>query len=222
MAIAFVAADGAATTASNPTTYSPTGGLSVGHRVLVGIRVSGATVTSVTDNGGNTYTQLVTLTNTVGGFNNYVFEAIITTAAAVITTNYSGVPSASPRAHVWRATGVSSTAAQIVSAYIASSTTATDAITSGTLTPAAQPGVLVGWCSLAFGSNTATAGTTGFTDRGEIGGGSHERFEDKPISALTAVAATFTGSAAGSASVFGVYLQESAAAVQNNSVMYIG
>ena len=222
MAIAFVAADGAAQSASNPTTYSPTGGLVVGQRHIFCVRVSGANVTSVTDNGSNSYTQIATLNNIAGGFLNYIFEAVISTAATVVTVNYSAVPSASPRSHSYRATGANSAiAAQVVSLYTAASTTATDGLSSGNLTPAAQPGSLIGWCSLIFGANTATAGT-GFTDRGEIGGGVHERFEDKAISALTAVPATFTGSAAGSSNVFAIYLQEAAAAVQSNRVVFIG
>ena len=223
MAIAFAAADGNAQTAANPTTYSPTGGLIVGQRHILCMRVATATVTSVTDNGGNTYTQIGYLNNTGWGYQVYAFDAVISTAATVVTMNYSAVPSASPKAHSYRATGAnSSVAAQLAGQYIAVSTVITDAITSGNLTPAAQPGLLIGWCSLSGGANTATPGT-GFTDRGEITAGQHERYEDKAISSVSAVAATFTASLAGAATVFGIYLQEAAAAVgQSSRVVFIG
>ena len=221
MAVVFSAADGAAQSASNPTNYTPTGGLAVGIRHIFGVRVVGTTVTSVTDNGGNTYTQLATAFNTLGTFTNHVFECIVGTAATIVTVNYAAVPTGSPVSHSYRASGANnSIAAQIVFSVNNATLTTTDGITSGPLTPAAVPGLLIGWGSPSFGGNSLTAGT-GFTSRGAANT-ANERFEDKAMSAITATSATFTGAANGSANTYAIYLQEAAAVVQSNRVIFIG
>ena len=176
------------------------------------------TVTSVTDNGGNTWTLLATISDTPNGDSITVWESATVAAATSITTTYSASLTGSCSFNLFQYTGLNpAVAGQIVSSVQASSTTATDAMTSGTLIPAAQPGALIGVGKLQYGA--AYVSGTGFSAGGA--GSAWFRYEDKPITSTSAVAATFTAGVSGAAVTIGVYWQESASAAKNR-IMYIG
>ena len=224
MAIAFVSASSTSPSlggASNTWTGLT---LAVGQRCLLVINKSNTeTISSVVDNGGNAWTQLGTdLVDAGAGERWSTWEGVITTAATSITTTYSAASTTlSPRFFMKQHTGVNqSIAGQMVQQRQAAPTTATDAMTSGTLTPAAQPGLLSGFGVVSF--NAGCTVSAGFADRGENAVGNKEHFEDKAITSTAAVAATFTALSNFASTTIAVYWQEAAAVVQNNSVMYIG
>lgn len=77
-------------------------------------------------------------------------------------------------------------------------TTATDNLTSTTLTPTSQPGLLLGLAAITGTVGTGPAAGTGFTSLGTgwVDGGAIARAESKTFSSTSAVAATFTAGTA--------------------------
>lgn len=111
------------------------------------------------------------------------------------------------------------TAGQEIGQTQASPGTGANAITSTTLTPASQPGMLMGFGIDDAGSAVTVSAGTGFTTRGTIanwdsGIGDISRVEDIRLTATTAKAATFTASSApGHTVAFAVFVPESGGAV---------
>ena len=216
MAHTFVSTSGVVNfTAGTSEAFTPAVALAVGIRAVVVVAhdTSGTvTCTSVTDNGGNTYTRRGTdLLDSGDAYLFSTWEATITTGATIVTANYSASCGAH-RVIVTQYTGLDSTvAALVVKAVTTTANAATDFYTSGTLTPGSQPGVLIGYYANGYNS-VATAGT-GFFDRGLATGTQQDRIEDKSITALTSVASTFSiASPLGGAYItIGIYIPDAAA-----------
>ena len=222
MAIAFVSQSSLATSAG--TISSAWAGLTLvpGQRCLLVIDKNNAeTIASVADNGTNAWTHLGTDLVDVPFTERWsTWEGIITNAATALTITYSAVSTnPSPRFFLKQHTGANqSIPGQIVQSRQAAPTLATDAMTSGTLIPAAQPGMLTGYGVVAFGALNA-AGTS-FTDRGEGVAGIHERYEDTSITSTAAVAATFTAATNNNSTTIAVYWQEAPIVASSNRLIF--
>ena len=194
MAYAFVATSGVLDGLTGTTTaHTPAVALAAGIRAYVVIAndTSGTvSVSSVTDNAtpANTYTRVGTdVISTADVYAFSLWESQISNPATTVTATYSG-SCAAHRISVTQYTGV--TGASIsAKAYQAAGTLAFDGITSGTLTPGSQPGLLFSYVFSDF-NNVAAAGT-GFTNRGTFSS-QKDAVEDRAISALTAAAGTWT------------------------------
>ena len=153
----------------------------------------GERCTGITDNGGNTYVQVG---SDIVSATYARIATFVTTAAAgatTVTATYAGVSTGggfgSPRVETFVCTGLNSAAAQMVGQYQGGPLLGTDVATSTTLTPASQPGQLIGWCE--SGSAQLPVSGTGFTSRsGNFTG--VELWEDIALSSTAAVATTFS------------------------------
>lgn len=196
--------------------------LAIGDRAVLAVfKSSTETVTGITDSGSNTWTRIVT--DVVASTERWsFFESAIVAAATSITVTYSAASTTNgPRFELFQASGLNqSIAGQAVANYQGTPTTATDATTSTALTPAAQPGVLVGYTFDDFAAVTNTG--TGFTDRGVSAADASVRWEDKSISSTAAIAATYTSANNYPHVTLAVYWQEAASAATLSRVMYIG
>lgn len=174
---------------------------------LVVVLTSPETSISVSDDGNNTWNLIDSQVN--GSKDIAIFDCpqVVSNASSIsiVTSNASN-----PQVYLemWRATGLNaSIAPQFNSAQYSSPGTGTDAISGGNITPAAQPGVLVGFYQTTNNTVTANPGT-GFTDRGTGGAsGDRNRWEDKAIASTANVAATFTGSINVSCRAWTLYYQ---------------
>lgn len=96
---------------------------------------------------------------------------------------------------------------QFVGQNVNNVATSNDAITSGNVTPSAQPGILFASTLETSGSGATPSAGTGFTTRGAYTNWdtyiSKSMSEDKPISSLSAVAGTMTSSSATNSYVIG-------------------
>ena len=217
MAYAFVGslADAAATGSSTTIALSS---LVIGTgevlRIFVTWASSGSTTVSSISDGTNTYARVSgPIFDTSGPTAFEVWESKNTTAGTyTLTVTYDGSRS-------YRGVGVArysgldvGATAQAVNNKQTNAATTTDAVTSTTLTPASQPGMLWGVCFDAF-NRTLTAGT-GFTNRGNFTNmaatlASKVQVEDIAISSTSAVAATFTiNNSTNRCATFGIYTLE--------------
>lgn len=199
MPYAFVSSGNAASL-SPSTTRAVAATISDGEGVVVAVLMhnSGGSVSGVADAMGNTYTSAGTplappgeevyaiyyCKNVIGGTGDI-------TATFASTANYSGI------AYV-RYTGlsISDDAQGMNGSTQTASGTGTDALTSDNITPSAQPAMMFGLTVDGDGGSTISAGT-GFTGRGNLSNwnsviGFNTAFEDRRITSLSAVAATFT------------------------------
>lgn len=199
MPYAFVSS-GSAASLSASATRAVAATITTGEGVVVAVLMhnSGTSITGVADAMGNTYTSAGTplapageevyaifyCKNVIGGTGDI-------TATFTDPANYSGIA-------YFRYTGLSASAdAQGMNGSTQpASGTGTDALTSGDITPSAQPAMVFGLTVDGDGGSTITAGT-GYTTRGSISNwnsviGFTTAFEDKRITSLSAVAATFT------------------------------
>ncbi len=173
----------------------------------------GSSVSSISD-GTNTYSRVTgPFYNATDPYAYEVWEAKnVTGGTYTLTVTFSG--SYSYRfLGVARYSGLDVTAsAQSVRQYQANAATSTDAVTSTTLTPSSQPGMLWGFC-LDTTNRTLTAGT-GFTSRGNFTNltstlGLKGQVEDMSISSTDPVAATFTiNNSTNRCQTFGIYTLE--------------
>jgi hypothetical protein len=195
--------------------------LLAGQRVLLGIYKDGAeTVSSVTDDAGNVSTRLGA-DMAMGSALLSAWDGVIAANATTITVIYSATSTTKAiKLYLHQATGIDAAiAAQYAKADPATPGTGADGISSGTLTPAAQPGVLVGLVVPHFG--TLSSSGTGFTDRGEVPvTGDHARVEDKVIAATSAVAATFTAASNLNFAALAVYWQLTAPPVPTSYAVH--
>ena len=222
MTIAFVSQSSLAT--SQGSISSTWSGLTLvsGQRCMLVIdKGNSETIASITDNGANAWTQLGTDIVDVPFTQRWsTWEGIITGAATSLVITYSAVSTVQAiRLFLKQHTGANqSIPGQIVSSRQVAPTLATDAMTSGTLTPAGQPGLLSGYGQVAF--NALNAAGTGFTDRGENTAGDHARYEDKPITSTAAVAATFTAATNNNSTTIAVYWQEAPVVASSNRLIF--
>ena len=225
MSIAFVSQS--SITASSGSISNVWAGLTLvgGQRCMLVIDKGNVeTIASITDNGSNAWTQLgIDIVDVPFTERWSTWEGIITNAATTLTITYSAVSTGpSLRLFLKQHTGANqSIPGQIVSSRQVAPTTANDAMTSGTLIPAAQPGLLSGYGQVAF--NALNAAGFGFTDRGENGAiGDHERYEDKPITSTAAVAATFTAATNNNSTTIAVYWQDAAIVPSSSRIFFFG
>lgn len=224
MPIAFVSAPSLAVSAGAISNQWTGLTLSPGQRCLFSINKSDPeSIASVSDNGSNAWTQLgIDIVDVPFAQRWSMWEGIITSSATTLTITYSAVSTGiSPRLFLKQHTGVNqSIAGQVVKNRQPTPTIATDGMTSGTLVPAAQPGLLSGYGVVAFGALNAAG--TGFTDRGEGVAAIHERFEDRVITSTAAVAATFTAAANNASTTVAVYWQEAPIVPSVNRIIFFG
>lgn len=194
---------------------------SAGDRNLVFVTYgSGSrTVESISHN-SNTYNYIGTLSDATNGQSWAILECRNTSASAGSTLTFnlaSGEPSRG--VCVVRISGLDTAVACIIAQNNPSNPgTGAGAVTSTNLTPAAQPGALVGFVMDDSGGEAGIAASAGFTDLGAISTweaqiGIKARFEHKAIASTAAVAATFTATTGtGRFGVMAAYMQEPASA----------
>lgn len=180
-------------------------------------RATGGQTETLTD-GTNTYTKVGSDNMSVSGDTLCQYEvrdAIAVTGATLTQNLQSGSPSAFRGMHVMRYSGLdnSSPCVQVFGTSAAFGT-ATDAVTCGDVNPNVVPGALIGhYYDTSSGTNSTVAGT-GFTSRSTFpteaaANTSNSRAEDKRITALGAVKATFTTTLGTDLyAVFGVFIPE--------------
>lgn len=199
MPYAYVSSDSAASL-SGSTTRAVTATISAGEGVVVAVLMhnSGGSISGVSDAMGNTYVSAGTPLAPPGEevYAIYYCKNVLGGTGAITATfassaNYSGIA-------YFRYTGLSSSAdAQGMNGSTqTASGTGTDAVTSGNITPSAQPAMVFGLTVDGDGGSTLTAGT-GYTTRGAVSNwdsviGFSTLAEDKRITSTSAVAATFT------------------------------
>lgn len=215
MSWAFVSlTDNARTgTTPNPLTVSVT--YSGGERVWIWTRWATDTADPSISDGTNTYTRLgSTLVDAFTSGRYALFECKNATAGS-FTISESSASGNFMTACVAIYSGLDTSVSGIISSNAQQGPgTGTDALTSTTLTPGSQPGVLVGFSYDDSNASAISAGT-GFTSRGTMATqdaafGTASRIEDKNITSTAAVAATFTAAGGGDNFVaFAVFAPES-------------
>ena len=205
MSIAFVSEYFAALNAGNSTTTSVTQGASAtAGNALIALcgYFSAQSISSVSDSQENTYTQRGS-DLTVGGRKLRVYTAVASASNAITFTMTQGVSNNQGFVCLREITGAAASPYDnIAQQQQVSPGTGNDILTSGNLTPNAQPGLLsiFGWndsgaawpAAGTIGTNTmvTTNGTAG-----NMGAGFVSSY--KPVSSLSAVAGTFSLSSNG-------------------------
>jgi hypothetical protein len=185
-----------------------------GDHVYVWTTRGGASTETITD-GTNTYTLVPSAQITGGGGDIVsVYESVNVTGGTFTFTQTLGTSLAFRGMGVIRGTQLVTSASQGVGQSQVAPTTGADATTSTNLTPATQPGALLG-ISIVF-SGTAIAAGTGFTDLGtftssDTTNGNITRIEHKRLTATSAVAATFTSAVNNSVVSIAIFTAEAAA-----------
>jgi hypothetical protein len=170
--------------------------------VYVNYESDTATAT-VADTLSNSYTQVGTYLTESGVRRSALFFGNIATGGATTVTVTVSASSATREISVTTYSGL---AAAVQSGATATNNqtapgTGADAVTTGLMTPTAQPAIVFGVCRDLTGTSAVSAGT-GFTSRGTLaaqdsGDGETSRIEDLRITATSNVAATFTAGTAG-------------------------
>lgn len=214
-----VASAGASATSGAAVTVSVT--YAAGDRVQVWITYGSAvTLTETISDGTNTYTKIGSSQNLTADTQTYSLYECLSAAAGTFTLSFTpGAPVAFRAVCAFNQAGLDTvTTAQTASNQQATPGTGTDAITSTTLTPASQPGMIVGMSADDGGTTSAINSGTGFTGRGTIanwdsGIGIKSRVEDLRLTATTAKATTFTAaSTPGICVTFAAFIPESGGA----------
>lgn len=215
MAYAYIAeVDNGASATGTSLTVSAT--YTAGDRVIVKTTRSTPGTTETITDGTNTYNLVGGITLGVGDRQN-VYECLSAAAGTFTVAQTLGTTSTFRGIQVARYSGLStSVASQIVSAYQAGPGTVADAVSSGNITPASQPGAVIGWSYNVDGGGLAAG--TGYASRATFpteaaANGSSSRLEDKRVTATTATPATFTLSVAtNNVATFALFIPEPAGA----------
>ncbi len=151
--------------------------------------------TETISDGTNTYTQIGSSVTSTGGDVVTHYECVSTVAGTYTVTQTLGTAAAFRGIQGLRYTGLTGSSTHVGQAQTGIGT-GTDAVTSTNLTPASQPGLLIGWLYDFNGSGASVAGT-GFTSRATFpteaaANGSASRAEDRRLTSTAAVAGTFT------------------------------
>lgn len=168
---------------------------------------TGATGTTCTfSDGTNTWSTLNSVTSNTTRFTFTGYARNVAGSAVTVTATFSGAKT-NRGLILYNVTGAVTTAAQTSAAQVGSFTSATDNITSGSMTASVKPALVVGFTSSA--AATTVAAGTGFTAGTLQWGASSNatRGEWRRITATGTTAATFTG-ASGTWWVHGVILTE--------------
>lgn len=164
-----------------------------GERAVVWVTAGGTTTISVSD-GTNTYTAVGSQVTAGSGDVQQVFECLSCTAGTYTVTATLGTAQAFRGIAVHRFSGLTGSG-QLVGQAQTTPGTGADGLSSTNLTPAAQPGMLLG-ISTDFNGSTVNTGT-GFTSSAvytnvDTANGSYTVSERKNITSTSAVPATFT------------------------------
>ena len=164
--------------------------VSAGDLVVVSVSWNDSTSTPAvpTDGLGNTYTLIGYARDTFAGSSTGVYQSIVTTGGSA--SIFFPTPPSGPQYVVNRYTGLVASSVSVTNYMNGTLTTATDALTSTTLTPGSQPGML--FAAGYVDSSQVLASGTGFTNRTPAGETRNFYVEDAPIASVSAVAATFT------------------------------
>ena len=164
-----------------------------GERAVVWVTAGGATTITVTD-GTNTYTQVGSQVVASSGDVQAVFECLSCAAGTFTVQANFGTSTAFRGIAVHRFSGLTGSGSLVGAAQTAPGTGA-DGLSSGNLTPASQPALLLG-VSTDYNGFTVNVGT-GFTSSAvytniDTANGSYTTSETKWLTSTAAVAATFT------------------------------
>lgn len=169
--------------------------------------------------GTNTYAYVTTLSDATNGQSWALFECL-DTAAGTFTITFGLASAAGARGlAAFHQSGLANSGSlQNIQQVQASPGTGANALTSTNLTPASQPGMLLGLAMDDSTNGAISAGGT-FTDEGALGNWdtafvTSSRAEDKRLILTAAVAATFTASAGTDRyAAWAIFIPEAAGAV---------
>ena len=164
-----------------------------GERAVVWVTVGGASTITVTD-GTNTYTQVGSQVTASSGDVQAVFECASCAAGTFTVQANFGTSNAFRGIAVHRFSGLTGSGSLVGAAQTAPGTGA-DGLSSGNLTPASQPALLLG-IATDFNGSTVNVGT-GFTSSAvytnvDTANGSYTVSETKRLTSTSAVPATAT------------------------------
>ncbi len=164
-----------------------------GERAVVWVTVGGATTITVTD-GTNTYNAVGSQVVANSGDVEAMFECLSCAAGTFTVQANFGTANAFRGIAVHRFSGLTGSGSLVGQAQTAPGTGA-DGLSSTNLTPASQPGMLLG-VSTDYNGSTVNTGT-GFTASAvytavDTANGSYTTSETKRLTSTAAVAATFT------------------------------
>lgn len=183
------------------------------------------TIAGVTSDGaGATWTRMVDFDNTATGGNERfsAWYGIIRAATTTVTANFNISSTASTSMALYVCAGLDPLAVpQAVGQYQNTAPNTTDGVSSGLLTPAGQPGLLVGFAQCLF-AQTFTASAP-FVDRGAITNGNSAKWEDKALTSTTAIATTFTATTNSSPTgTIAFYVQDAGIVPSSNRIFFFG
>lgn len=159
--------------------------------------------------GTNTYTKVGGIVG-MGGNDYACFECINPVPGTyTVTVTWANAGADHWLFHLGRYSGTGTRQAGALTDAVNPSTTGTDALTSSSFTPTAQPALIAGIC--ANSNNISVTSGTGYTNRIDVapGGGGHAQLEDKRVTSLSAITTTWTDSTTSSRALFTIGYNES-------------
>lgn len=221
-------ASGSAATITQAVTYAAT------ERAVVRISYGSATpvACTVTDNGGNTYSQIGAHYSTSLGYAQsygyYISNGAVNAGSVTVTADWGANPQTFREISVTRLTGLLGSAQLLKGGSINNPGAVADIATTGTMTPSAQPAAVIGFCQLTNDVTNIVAGT-GMTDRGlcavsDAANGVVTRRMDYRITstANTAMTATPTATGFGRFEIVAVVVSEVAASAGTGATVLRG
>lgn len=201
MAFAFIAGSNWVETGGATTLVFASQTFTAGDYVVVGITYGNgsAVVESIAD-GTNTYVKIGSTLNDASNGQNLAVFVCKSAAAGTFTLTVTFASSVSYRGIMYaRYSGLDNAATPVmVSNLVVNAGTGTDAISTGNVTPAAQPAMVFAFAVEDSGGGSALTAGTGYTDRGAMSNWNsyvgYSRYEDKRVTATTPTPGTFTAS----------------------------
>ena len=199
MAFAFIAGSNWVETGGATTLVFASQTFTAGDFVVVGITYGNgsAVVESIAD-GTNTYVKIGSTLNDASNGQNLAVFVCKSAAAGTFTLTVTFASSVSYRGIMYaRYSGLDSSATPVMVGNLnVNAGTGTDAVTTGNVTPAAQPAMVFSFAVEDSGGGSALTAGTGYTDRGAMSNWNtyigYSRYEDKRVTATTPTPGTFT------------------------------
>jgi len=192
---------GSSANAASSATITQAATYGAGERIVVVVRWAGDTLTCTVSD-GSAFSQVGGYVADTSGNRMAMFERIgVSSSSPTITATFSSATTNREIAY-FRGTGLDASAAQTGTGQNQDAVAATtDAVTSGNMTPSAQPNIVLGLTCTRFFAVSITQGTS-FTSLGAVTGwdslaGDTSLAEYRRTTSTSAVAATFTAGGAG-------------------------
>lgn len=165
--------------------------------------LSASSFPSVTDDQGNVYTQRGAVLND-GGAGHFLAQFTADNASAAPCTVTVNMSPNGASASMWirEIGGTSGYDGHVEAVQAGLSSTTTDGVTSGTVTPTVQPGLISGFHNITIAAPPVLSSGTGFIPDGTPFGANSSVSQHKRYTALTPIASTATDSTTNSTNAF--------------------